>query len=136
MAGKRDYYEILEVERGADGDTVTKAYRRLAMKLHPDRNVGDAEAEVRFKEVPEAYEILRDPQKRAVYDRHGHAGLQGGAGGGPGVDLGNVEPIGGIHPLRVDLRAADDGDFARRAPQRVAQRHRAGGFERRRDDRA
>jgi molecular chaperone DnaJ len=74
---KRDYYEVLEVERGADGDTITKAYRRLAMKYHPDRNAGDKDAEDKFKEAAEAYDVLRDADKRARYDRYGHAGLEG-----------------------------------------------------------
>src|SRR5437867_8910635 len=77
MASKRDYYEILEVERGSDADAITKAYRRLAMKYHPDRNVGDAESEDKFKEAAEAYDVLRDPDKKARYDRYGHAGLEG-----------------------------------------------------------
>lgn len=81
---KRDYYEVLSVSRTSTEVELTKAYRKLAMQHHPDRNVGDAEAEVRFKEVTEAYEVLKDPQKRAVYDRHGHAGLSGMNGGGGG----------------------------------------------------
>ena len=80
----RDYYEILNVERGADADTIKKAYRKLAMKYHPDRNDGSAEAEEKFKEATEAYEVLRDPQKRAQYDRFGHQGVKGGAAGGAG----------------------------------------------------
>ena len=79
---KRDYYEVLEVDRTADGETITKAYRKLAMKFHPDRNVGDTAAEERFKEAAEAYDVLRDPDKRARYDRYGHAGLDGMAPGG------------------------------------------------------
>src|SRR5581483_5552040 len=92
MANKRDYYEVLGVARGATEVEITKAYRKLAMQHHPDRNVGDAEAEVRFKEVTEAYEVLRDPHKRQVYDRHGHAGLSGGGGfpGAEGVDIGDL----------------------------------------------
>jgi molecular chaperone DnaJ len=77
MASKRDYYEILEVERGADGDSITRAYRKLAMKYHPDRNGGDKAAEERFKEAAEAYDVLRDADKRSRYDRYGHAGLEG-----------------------------------------------------------
>jgi molecular chaperone DnaJ len=77
MAGKRDYYEVLGVAKDADDDTLKKAYRKLAMQYHPDRNVGDHEAEVKFKEASEAYEVLRDPQKRRQYDRYGHEGLQG-----------------------------------------------------------
>ena len=75
-----DFYVVLGVSRDADEATLKKAYRRLAMEFHPDRNNGDREAEARFKEVTEAYEVLRDPQKRAVYDRYGEAGLKGGAG--------------------------------------------------------
>jgi molecular chaperone DnaJ len=79
---KRDYYEVLEIDRTADGETITKAYRKLAMKFHPDRNGGDSAAEDKFKEAAEAYDVLRDPDKRARYDRYGHAGLDGFAPGG------------------------------------------------------
>src|SRR6187455_2705345 len=79
---KRDYYEILGVARDASEADVKKAYRRLAMKHHPDRNPGDPEAEAHFKEAKEAYEALSDKDKRAAYDRFGHAGVQGGPGGG------------------------------------------------------
>ena len=77
MAGKRDYYEVLGVRKDADDETIKRAYRKLAMQFHPDRNVGDTEAEEKFKEAAEAYEILRDPDKRQRYDRYGHAGLEG-----------------------------------------------------------
>src|SRR5258707_1980124 len=77
MASKRDYYEILCVEKTAGAEEIKKAYRKLAFDNHPDRNVGDPEAEERFKEAAEAYEILRDPEKRQRYDRYGHAGLDG-----------------------------------------------------------
>ena len=80
----RDYYEILGVDRGADGDVVKKAYRKLALKYHPDRNSGSDEAADKFKEATEAYEVLRDPEKRAAYDRFGHAGVKGGASGARG----------------------------------------------------
>ncbi len=74
---KRDYYEVLGVERNVDAEEIKRAYRKLAMQYHPDRNVGDAGAEVKFKEAAEAYEVLHDPQKRQRYDQFGHAGLDG-----------------------------------------------------------
>ncbi len=74
---KRDYYEILNLPRTASEDEIKRSYRRLAMQFHPDRNPGDKEAELRFKEAAEAYEVLRDPQKRSIYDNYGHEGLQG-----------------------------------------------------------
>ena len=77
MATKRDYYEVLGVKRDAEADEIKKAYRQLALKNHPDKNPGDAEAEKRFKEAAEAYEVLSDPEKRQRYDRYGHAGLEG-----------------------------------------------------------
>ncbi|GAB7204499.1 hypothetical protein OS21_09880 [Dickeya oryzae] len=93
---KQDYYEILGVAKGADERDIKKAYKRLAMKYHPDRNPGDKEAEAKFKEVKEAYEILTDAQKRAAYDQYGHAAFEqggmggGGAGGFGGADFGDI----------------------------------------------
>ena len=86
MATKRDFYEILGISKTASEDEIKKAYRKLAMKHHPDRNQGDAakEAEVKFKEGKEAYEMLSDPQKRAAYDQYGHAGVDPNMRGGPG----------------------------------------------------
>ena len=81
---KRDYYEVLGVSRSASADEIKKAYRRLAMKHHPDRNKDDSGSEGKFKEVKEAYEVLRDSDKRAAYDRFGHDGLRGAGMGGPG----------------------------------------------------
>ncbi len=78
---KRDYYEVLGIARGADEQDLKSAYRRLAKEFHPDRNAGDKEAERKFKEVSEAYEALKDPQKRAAYDQFGHAAFEGGRGG-------------------------------------------------------
>src|SRR5262244_1876678 len=83
MSTKRCYYETLEVERNADDNKLKAAFRKLAMKWHPDRNPGDAQSEIRFKEINEAYEVLKDGDKRAAYDRFGHAAFeQGGMGGG------------------------------------------------------
>jgi molecular chaperone DnaJ len=81
---KRDYYEVLSVAKDVDAKELKRAYRKLAMKYHPDRNPDDAEAEAKFKEATEAYEVLSDEQKRAAYDRFGHAGVEGNAGGGGG----------------------------------------------------
>ena len=79
---KRDYYEVLGVEKSADEAAIKKAYRVLAKKYHPDMNPGDAEAEKKFKEASEAYAILSDPEKRRQYDQFGHAAFDQGAGGG------------------------------------------------------
>ena len=84
MAEKRDYYEVLGVEKNADADTIKKAYRKAAIKYHPDKNPGDKEAEEKFKEAAEAYDVLSNDDKRARYDRFGHAGMSGAAGGGGG----------------------------------------------------
>ena len=86
---KRDYYEVLGVSKSADNSEIKKAYRKLAMKYHPDQNQGDTEAEVKFKEASEAYAILQDKEKRAAYDQFGHAAVDGNAGqqGGFGFDF-------------------------------------------------
>jgi molecular chaperone DnaJ len=80
MSIEIDFYEVLSVSKDADENTIKKAYRQLAMKYHPDRNPGDAEAENQFKKISQAYEVLSDPQKRQTYDRYGHEGLKGGGG--------------------------------------------------------
>ncbi len=87
MSGKRDYYEVLGVGRGASVDEIKKAYRRLAMQHHPDQNPGNKEAEEKFKEAAEAYAALSDPAKRERYDQFGHAGMGGGNGGGQGFQF-------------------------------------------------
>lgn len=95
MADKRDYYEVLGVSKTATADEIKSAYRKLAMKYHPDRNPGDKAAEEKFKEAAEAYDVLHDPEKRQRYDQFGHAGLGGGPGGSGGYGAGgmNMEDI-------------------------------------------
>jgi molecular chaperone DnaJ len=92
---KRDYYEVLGVPRNASEADLKKAFRRLAMKYHPDRNTGDADTEAKFKEAKLAYDVLSDPKKRSAYDQFGHAGVDAGAGGfgGPGGDAGAFSDI-------------------------------------------
>ncbi|WP_333834269.1 DnaJ domain-containing protein, partial [Rubrimonas sp.] len=80
---RRDLYQVLGVAKGASDEDIKKAYRKLAKELHPDRNSDDKSLEAKFKEVNAAYEVLRDPQKRAAYDQFGHAAFEGGMGGGP-----------------------------------------------------
>ncbi len=112
---KRDYYEILGVERGADDETLKKAYRRCAMKHHPDRNPGDKSAEAAFKECKEAYEVLSDPQRRRAYDQHGHAAFEHGmGGGGGGPQFHDVNDIFG------DIFGNIFGGGAQRGPRRGA----------------
>ena len=91
MAHKRDYYEILEIDRNANADEIKKAYRKLAQKYHPDKNRGDGDSEEKFKEINEAYSILCDEEKRAAYDRFGHEGVGAFAsGGGGGFGFGDI----------------------------------------------
>ena len=94
MADKRDYYEVLGVDKNADDAAIKKAYRQLAKKYHPDTNPGDAEAEAKFKEASEAYAVLSDAEKRRQYDQFGHAAFQGGGGPGAGgfdfSDMGDI----------------------------------------------
>ncbi|HEY0880995.1 MAG TPA: molecular chaperone DnaJ, partial [Archangium sp.] len=115
MSSKRDYYEVLGVERNADADALKKAFRKLAMQHHPDRNPGDKAAEEKFKEASEAYEVLSDNDRRARYDRFGHQGVEG-FGGGQGFNNVNINDIfgeifgdifGGGRGRRVRNRGAD-----------------------------
>src|SRR5256712_7345945 len=99
---KQDFYVVLGVQRDASEADIKKAYRKLAMTYHPDRNNGDKAAEEKFKQVTEAYEVLSDPEKRATYDRYGEAGLRGGGGGGGGgvgvADFGPSQGVNGFMP--------------------------------------
>ncbi len=92
MAQKRDYYEVLGVDKNATEDQIKKAYRTIAIKYHPDRNPGNKEAEEKFKEAAEAYDVLHDEQKRARYDQFGHEGLNGMGGGfsGGGMNMDDI----------------------------------------------
>ena len=117
---ERDFYDVLGVARTATADEIKKAYRKRAMESHPDRNPGDAEAEVRFKEAAEAYEVLSDPDKRARYDRFGRAGL-GGAAGGP---QGGFTDISDIFSAFSDIFGGEsrfEDVFGRRPGQRRGQ---------------
>jgi molecular chaperone DnaJ len=96
VAGRRDYYEVLGVSRGASADDLKKAYRQLARRYHPDANPGDASAAEKFKEISEAYAVLSDPQKRAQYDQFGHAGVGAAAGGEPGAGPFGFGDLGGL----------------------------------------
>ncbi|MXO64482.1 molecular chaperone DnaJ [Altericroceibacterium endophyticum] len=114
-----DFYELLEVERNADDKTIKSAYRRMAMRYHPDRNPGDAESEAKFKACSAAYECLKDPQKRAAYDRYGHAAFQQGMGGGGGAGpQGDFEDIGDI--FETIFGNAFGGGGGRARPRRGA----------------
>ena len=93
---KRDYYEVLGVEKGATDSEIKKAFRRIAMKYHPDRNPDSKDAEEKFKEAQEAYEILRDEEKKSAYDRFGHAGVDGNGGGFGGGGAGFSDVFGDV----------------------------------------
>lgn len=90
VSTKRDYYEVLSTSRDADAAELKRAYRKLALELHPDRNPGDPEAEAKFKEASEAYQVLSDPEKRALYDRFGHEGPRGSGFGGGFSNMGDI----------------------------------------------
>ncbi len=100
---KKDYYELLGVSKSVGADELKKAYRKLAMKYHPDKNPGDAKAEQTFKEISEAYEVLKDPEKKAAYDRYGHAAFEGGMGGGAGAGAAGFDFGGSFSDIFEDL---------------------------------
>ncbi len=117
MAQKRDYYEVLNVSRNAGDDEIKKAYRKLAIKYHPDKNPDNEEGEEKFKEATEAYEVLRDAEKRSRYDRFGHAGLEGMMG--DGYDYSNFEDIvGDIFGDFGDLFGFGTSSRRQRGPKR------------------
>lgn len=96
MAAKRDYYDVLGISRSADKSTIKRAYRKLAKKYHPDTNAGNAQAEEKFKEATEAYNVLSNPEKKKLYDQFGHAAFDGSAGGSGAYGYGNG-PGGGTY---------------------------------------
>ena len=108
---KRCYYECLEVQKGAGGDVLKTAYRKLAMRFHPDKNPGDANAETKFKEINEAYDVLKDDQKRAAYDRFGHAAFENGMGaaGGRGVLVARTKPNDWSYPVFYGMGSGSIG---------------------------
>ena len=110
MAGKRDYYEILGVPKGANEDEVKKAYRKVAMQFHPDRNPGDKDAEGKFKEATEAYEVLRDAGKRSRYDQFGHAGV-GSPGQSQTYDASGFDLADALRAFMRDFGAGGDSGF-------------------------
>lgn len=121
MTTTRDYYEVLSLERTADGDEIKRSYRRLAMKFHPDRNPDDKEAEQKFKECAEAYEVLSDESKRKIYDQYGHEGLRGHGAAGHDFNRMNVDDI---FSMFNDIFGGNGGGFGggaraqRRGPAR------------------
>ena len=122
MAEKRDYYEVLGVEKNANADEIKKAYRKAAIKYHPDKNPGDKEAEEKFKEAAEAYDVLSNPDKRSRYDQFGHAGMGGAAGGGFGGFSGGGFSMEDIFSQFGDIFGGHFGGFSGFSGGRGGQR--------------
>ena len=114
MSEKRDYYEVLGVQRNANADEIKKAYRKAAIKYHPDKNPGDKEAEEKFKEAAEAYDVLSNQEKRARYDQFGHAGMSGAAGSGFGGGFGGGFSMEDIFSQFGDIFGGHFGGFSSR----------------------
>ena len=124
MAEKRDYYEVLGIDRNASASEIKKAYRKLAKKYHPDTNPGDKEAEAKFKEVTEAYEILSDSEKKAQYDQYGHAAFEQGAGGFNGGGFGGFDFGGDMGDIFGDIFGGMFVEEAVAEQDRLIVRHR------------
>ncbi|MBO5878599.1 MAG: molecular chaperone DnaJ [Alistipes sp.] len=122
MSEKRDYYEVLGVERNANADEIKKAYRKAAIKYHPDKNPGDKEAEEKFKEAAEAYDVLSNQDKRARYDQFGHAGMSGAAGGGFGGGFSGGFSMEDIFSQFGDIFGGHFGGFSSRGGGRRVNR--------------
>jgi len=118
VSEKQDYYQVLGVSRQADASELKRAYRKLALELHPDRNLGDKESEARFKEASEAYQVLSDPEKRALYDRYGHEGPRGGGFGGGFSSVNDI--FSAFSDIFGDLFGGGFGGGAGRGPGRGA----------------
>jgi molecular chaperone DnaJ len=124
MAEKRDYYEVLGLKKGASEDEIKKAFRKLAMKYHPDKNPGDKEAEEKFKEINEAYSVLSDPDKKSKYDRFGHAGVDPNGMGGGGFG-GGFSGFGGFEDI-FDMFGGAFSGFGGGGQQRRSNQPRKG----------
>ena len=122
-SAQTDYYQTLEVARDADGAVLKSAYRKLAMKYHPDRNPGDATCETKFKAINEAYDCLKDPQKRAAYDRYGHEAFTQGMNGGGGFGGGGFGGHDGFADIGDIFETIFGSAFGGGGAQRAAQLH-------------